>query len=297
MITLTKNSATREDGVLESKHLKVCLVTNRRSLFEALGSSMGFNGLQIRHRLADLAVEHDCGFFIVDTSINDMHIWPAPLLANPDTYSKPWLFLVSRVSDTSHLQLLPHNARFLDREHLTTDALISFIKKQTDPELGKRIADVHYLDNINSFFIRMENGRPYILPVSDLPEADSSGVTRWLIARNRSYFSVTQESGNRFEVPWDDILFHCEPEYRYYKGKQSQSANRDNLNRIGLAVRRLRETKGYSIQELAQKAGMKRPNLSRLEHGKHQPSLEILERIAEALEVPVAEIIARNSPR
>lgn len=295
-MTLIKNSTTREDGVLEAKQLKVCLVTNRRSLFEALRSSMGNGALQIRHKLADLAIEHDCGLFVVDTAVNDMHIWPAPLLANPEVYSKPWLFLVSKVSDTSRLELLPSNARFLNRRHVKAEDILSFIKKQTDPELGKRIGDVHYLDNVNSFFVRMENGKSYILPVSDLPEADFSRVIRWSKARNHSYFSVTQESGNRFEVPWDDILFHCEPEYRYYKGKQSQSAIGDNVNRIGLAVRRLRETKGYSIQELAQKTGMKRPNLSRLEHGKHQPSLETLERLAAALEVPVAEIIARNSP-
>ena len=40
---------------------------------------------------------------------------------------------------------------------------------------------------------------------------------------------------------------------------------------------------------------MKRPNLSRLEHGRHQPSLEKLELVAEALEVSVAELVAKRS--
>jgi len=39
---------------------------------------------------------------------------------------------------------------------------------------------------------------------------------------------------------------------------------------------------------------MKRPNLSRLESGKHQPSLETMERIAEALGVTVAEILTKS---
>ena len=39
-------------------------------------------------------------------------------------------------------------------------------------------------------------------------------------------------------------------------------------------------------------AGMKRPNLSRLEHGRNQPSLETLERIAESLGMAVAELVA-----
>jgi transcriptional regulator with XRE-family HTH domain len=39
---------------------------------------------------------------------------------------------------------------------------------------------------------------------------------------------------------------------------------------------------------------MKRPNLSRLEHGKHLPSLETLEQLADALEVPVAQLLVRE---
>lgn len=294
---LTRDWAAKQDGMSGAKKMKICLVTNRRSSFEVLRGLGEYGDLQIRHSLADLAAERDCGLFIVDTRVNDMHIWPAPLLANPKAYSRLWLFLVSRVSDASHLQLLPRNARFLAREHLTIDDLVSFIRQQSDPEPGKRIADVHYLANIGSFFVRMENGKPYILPVSDLTEADSSGVTKWSVAKGRNYFRVTQESGNKFEVPWDDVLFHCEPEYRYYKGKPPQNGEKDAATRIGQAVRRLRETKGYSIQKLAEKSGMKRPNLSRLEHGKHQPSLETLERLAAALDAPIVDIIAKNSRR
>jgi len=40
---------------------------------------------------------------------------------------------------------------------------------------------------------------------------------------------------------------------------------------------------------------MERPNLSRLEHGRHLPSLDTLERIAEALEVPIAALLAQRS--
>jgi transcriptional regulator with XRE-family HTH domain len=47
-----------------------------------------------------------------------------------------------------------------------------------------------------------------------------------------------------------------------------------------------------TITALAQTSGMERPNLSRLEHGKHVPSLDTLERIAKALRVSVVELIA-----
>ncbi len=125
----------------------------------------------------------------------------------------------------------------------------------------------------------------YNLRLSDLAEADSSAVTERSIGEERNYIRVTQESGNWFEIPWDDIWYHCEPEYEYYKGKRDQDSDK-SLKQIGERVRELREAKGLSVSDLAIKAGMKRPNLSRLEHGRHEPSLETLERVAEPLLLP-----------
>jgi len=270
-----------------------CLVTNQESLFENLREYWQTDKLNMKHRLADLVGEHECGLYIIDTNVSDMNIWPAPLLAEPDAYSKLWLFLVSRLSDTFKLQNLPTNARFFDRDHFEIGDLMSFIKTQSDPELGKIIAEVNYFENIKSFFIRMENGKMYNLRLSDLPEGDSSGVIKWSIGEEHKYIQVIQQSGNRFEIPWDDILYHCEPEYEYYRGKLDQNADK-SLKLIGERVRELREAKGLSISDLAIKAGMKRPNLSRLEHGRHQPSLETLERIAESLGISVAQLITKR---
>ena len=78
------------------------------------------------------------------------------------------------------------------------------------------------------------------------------------------------------------------------KAKIQRKHEQDSAQRIGQKIRQLRIAKGYSIEALAQKAGMKRPNLSRLESGKHQPSLETLEHLAEALDVTVAEILTKS---
>ena len=270
-----------------------CLVTNQDSLFENLKEHWQSDTFSIKHRLADLVGEHECGLYIIDTNVSDMNIWPAPLLADPDAYSKLWLFLVSRLSDTFKLQNLPANARFFDRNHFDIGDLVSFIKTQSDPELGKIIAEVNYFENIKSFFIRMESGKMYDLHLSDLPEADSSRVIKWSIGEEHNYIQVIQQSGNRFEIPWDDILFHCEAEYEYYVGKLDQNTDK-SLKRIGERVRELREAKGLSISDLAIKTGMKRPNLSRLEHGRHQPSIETLERIAESLGISVAQLVTKR---
>jgi len=141
----------------------------------------------------------------------------------------------------------------------------------------------------------MSTGRVYALKVADLPEADPSDMTRVAIARGRRYIRIIQQTGNQFEVPWDVVLYHCEPEYEYYKGSVHGVIDGKRPLRIGSRIRELRETKGLTITDVAQRAGMERPNLSRLEHGRHLPSLDTLERIAEALEVPIAALLAQRS--
>ena len=76
----------------------------------------------------------------------------------------------------------------------------------------------------------------------------------------------------------------------------AKNINEETLSaaRIIENIKSLRNDKGYSIAELSKKAGIKRPNLSRLENGKHVPSLETIIKIANALDVTVADIVARR---
>ncbi|MEE8470266.1 MAG: helix-turn-helix transcriptional regulator, partial [Dehalococcoidia bacterium] len=252
-------------------------------------------GLEKKEQLADLAkFDECCALNIVDMEVSDMHIWPAPLLADPDANSKFWVFLMCDTSDISDLNYLPVHGRFIDLRQTKHDDVVSFIQKGLNPQLGKGIVQLHYLDNISAFVVRMDNDRTYLLQISDLPEADSSRVVRCSVGKGGDYFRVSQKSGNRFEVPWDYVLYHCEPEYEYYKGKQLDDSGQVTAEQIGRTIRRLRASRGYNIAELARRAEMKRPNLSRLEGGKHQPSLPTLERIAAALDVTVAEIVTKR---
>ena len=52
-------------------------------------------------------------------------------------------------------------------------------------------------------------------------------------------------------------------------------------------IRLLRKKKGLNQGELAEKVGINPSHLSRLENGKYQPSVDALQKIAEALEVTV----------
>lgn len=59
---------------------------------------------------------------------------------------------------------------------------------------------------------------------------------------------------------------------------------------IGERLRSLRETKNLSQGEIEQRTGLLRCYISRVENGHTVPSVETLEKLARALEVPLHEI-------
>lgn len=61
--------------------------------------------------------------------------------------------------------------------------------------------------------------------------------------------------------------------------------------RMGKTLRQLRETRRMSQAALAAKAKISAGYLLRLEAGRQDPTLGVLERLAKALEVPVVELV------
>jgi ribosome-binding protein aMBF1 (putative translation factor) len=100
-----------------------------------------------------------------------------------------------------------------------------------------------------------------------------------------------QASGNRYEVPWDRVPHEAEPAYRHFRGLMGRSKTTHN---VGATIRKLRETKRLTQEQLAAAVGMMRSNISRIEAAKHRPTLETLEKIAKALKVSLVDLVARR---
>lgn len=67
----------------------------------------------------------------------------------------------------------------------------------------------------------------------------------------------------------------------------------DARRRVGLAVQRLRHAHGLSQEELAHAAKIHQTYLSGVEGGKRNPTVLVLERIAKALGVDMADLFKR----
>lgn len=65
---------------------------------------------------------------------------------------------------------------------------------------------------------------------------------------------------------------------------------------IALNVRRIRVTKGISQERLAADAGVDRSYLGGVERGEENPTVDVLDRIAATLTVPLADLFDAKAP-
>lgn len=67
--------------------------------------------------------------------------------------------------------------------------------------------------------------------------------------------------------------------------------NTERLQQFGLHVRALRQSQNLSQEELAEKANMHRTYIGMIERGERNPALLNLIRLAQALDVPLTELV------
>ncbi|MDP4025733.1 helix-turn-helix transcriptional regulator [Methylobacterium sp. NEAU 140] len=66
----------------------------------------------------------------------------------------------------------------------------------------------------------------------------------------------------------------------------------DARRRVGLNIQRIRRSRGLSQEELAARANVHQTYLSGVESGKRNPTVLVLDRLASALSVDLADLTA-----
>jgi DNA-binding XRE family transcriptional regulator len=155
-------------------------------------------------------------------------------------------------------------------------------------DMDKKLEKVEYLGKEKVFACTFRNKQDLFLPRKDIPEDDGSAIKEVDIDKNRYHFSVLLKSGKQYEVPWDFVRYICDEKYEFSRQK---SASAISPKEIGQRITWLRKSRKITQGELAAKTGIQRANIARIESGRHSPSLETLERIADSLQTPVARLI------
>jgi transcriptional regulator with XRE-family HTH domain len=142
-------------------------------------------------------------------------------------------------------------------------------------------------------FCELDNGKTYPMPVAALDRAEdwnpeARPKTVGILHDGYAAF-VKFDNKITIDFPADFVLHICEPAYTWYKDKGRAASG------VGRRIREIREARGLTLDALAKKCGIAKPNLSRLEHDKVMPKFETLRAVAAALDVHPALLIEKHA--
>src|SRR5712692_6342959 len=119
-------------------------------------------------------------------------------------------------------------------------------------------------------FCEMDNGKTYAMPLGALERAEDwdpkAKPTAAAIIDDGYAAFVEFDTGVKIDFPSDFVLHVCEPSYAHYKDKARA------VSGVGGRIREIREARGLTLDALAAKCGIAKPNLSRLENDKVTPT-------------------------
>jgi DNA-binding XRE family transcriptional regulator len=135
------------------------------------------------------------------------------------------------------------------------------------------------------------SGQALILPRPVTQEDDGSDVKAIEMAPDARLADVLLSSGVRVSLAAADLQDRRESPSALSSNVPASLGDVDGV-KLGQRLRALRLAAGLTQAELARRTGIHRPNIARVEAGRHTPSLETLARLAAAIGVPTTRVLA-----
>jgi transcriptional regulator with XRE-family HTH domain len=150
----------------------------------------------------------------------------------------------------------------------------------------RKLETVAYDPNARTLSVRFDDGCMATVSADTFKEFPDQPPVRVAMNGTRHAIEFHFADGTMHDVAADYITWLTNEDYaRAYPEDQEIGP------RIGSNVARLRKDRGISQVALAAAAEMQPSNLSRLESGKHEPTLDVLLRVASALGVALAALM------
>jgi DNA-binding XRE family transcriptional regulator len=186
--------------------------------------------------------------------------------------------------------LIVRNARDMERVTAT-------LARRGDRDRAKRFEYVTVSPRPGELLAILADGTSLLLarPVSDAD--DGSEVSSITLGPAAESAVLALSSGRELTLRAFDVTPHANgtngrPSSPPLNG--SSSALAIDGARLGARLRELRVAAGLTQAELARRTGIHRPNIARVEAGRHTPSLETLARLASAIGVPTTSVLAES---
>ena len=150
---------------------------------------------------------------------------------------------------------------------------------------GLLLRDVWYDPKEDVFVVTFEAGATYRVPLAKVPHRGIVFAVALDEFRHGVNIACADGTSTNFASDW--VLYECEDEYRKLHASHARAPD------FGRRTREIRISKGLKAVEVAKACSMAPSNYARLEASKHRPSVETLGRVADALGVPLARLVAK----
>jgi DNA-binding XRE family transcriptional regulator len=129
------------------------------------------------------------------------------------------------------------------------------------------------------------DGNAVLIDRPVVPEDDGSSVESITLRDDGTRASLELDNGTEIELTATVLL-----QKALMRGAGPMNGQIDGV-KLGKRIRELRLAAGLTQAELARRTGIHRPNIARVEAGRHTPSLETLARLAQAIGVPTTRVL------
>jgi DNA-binding Xre family transcriptional regulator len=107
-----------------------------------------------------------------------------------------------------------------------------------------------------------------------------------------SYEIVVPSADGEVEIPWSTIRALTDKAYSSHLAAAAEQQARQ----IGLRIKELRQARGLTGKDLAERAGIAPQSLSRIEHGRHDVVFTTLQRILAAMGCTLKDLTVSPAP-
>lgn len=140
------------------------------------------------------------------------------------------------------------------------------------------------------------DGSASLLPRPTHADDDGGEIAAITISEDAASAEIELASGKRFELAASQLAAPAPTPTASSSGQLAAATQELALSsidgtKLGARIRELRLAAGLTQAELARRTGIHRPNIARVEAGRHTPSLETLARLAAAIGVPTASVL------
>lgn len=174
----------------------------------------------------------------------------------------------------------------ITRSQVDVDRVVATLARRLDRDRARRFEFVTVSPRSGEVLAILGDGHSVLLrrPVHKVD--DGSEVVAISLEDDASVALLTLESGTTLSLQASSLAPQDTP-------APGGGIPIDGV-RLGARLRELRLEAGLTQADLARRTGIHRPNIARVEAGRHTPSLETLSRLAGAIGVPTTRVLSED---